>query len=282
MTLGLGIFLSSLFLGIIYIFVSTKDRWNWKKILFVWPLCIVLVVGVIGGAGFYIYNHYENKHKTYNRYIDIPLNAPESDLFFLKGHEYLKKDYTRDKSFVFYQYEIKDKYQFNVILKDNKIWRISCYSDTSYDCPSLNKIQIHDSANKVKERLGEPNHVSSNDDNTQRIWAYEQFNIYMMLSKGKINGIGIFEPSLGIPSENDIQGDFYDYNKYDFIDKNLTIIGVPTEIFDPNRDNDKKAKLFFELIDTSSDGDKIVWSEFIALRERKIKEQDSLKDKYSK
>ena len=50
MSLGLGIFLSSLFLGIIFLFVSTKDRWNWKKILFIWPLCFVLIVGVVGGA----------------------------------------------------------------------------------------------------------------------------------------------------------------------------------------------------------------------------------------
>jgi len=68
MTLGLGIFLSSLFLGVIYLFVVTKDRWNWKKILFVWPLIVILVVGVIGGGGFYIYNYCENKPITYDTY----------------------------------------------------------------------------------------------------------------------------------------------------------------------------------------------------------------------
>jgi len=37
MTLGLGIFLSLLFLGTIALFIATKDRWNWKKII-LWPL----------------------------------------------------------------------------------------------------------------------------------------------------------------------------------------------------------------------------------------------------
>ena len=31
MTLGLGIFLSAFFLGTIYLYGQTKDRWNWKE-----------------------------------------------------------------------------------------------------------------------------------------------------------------------------------------------------------------------------------------------------------
>ena len=271
MSLGLGIFLSSLFLGIIFLFVSTKDRWKWKKILFIWPLCFVLVVGVIGGTWFYIYNYYENKPKTsiYEAYLNIPLNASEAELIFLQGDEYKTKRYSEDNNNIHYLYITEDKNGINVRIKENKIWRISCYETTSYSCSSLNEIQIHDSANEVKEKLGEPSYVSISDDNTERVWAYEKFNIYMMLSKGQVDGIGIFEPILGIPKINDDKYDFTDYKNYEFSssENKLSIKGMP--LSEDEEDASKNNKLLLEIISNSSDGDEVVWSEYIALKEER-------------
>ena len=211
MSLGLGIFLSSLFLGIIFLFNATKDRWNWEKILLIWPLCFVLIVGVLGGAGFYIYNQYENKPKIYDTYLNIPLNASEADLIFLKGDENNYKNYTEDKSIELYAY-ISDDQDIFVRLKEGKIWRVSCYSDSSYNCRSLNRVNLHDSASVVRKKIGEPDSVSISDDNVERIWLYDKYNIYMILSKGKVDALGIFEPRLGIPYFNDVQFDFRDLN----------------------------------------------------------------------
>ena len=271
MSLGLGIFLSSLFLGIIFLFNATKDRWNWKKILLVWPLIVILVVGVIGGGGLYIYNQYENRLIVYDTYLNIPLNASEADVIFLIGDDYLQRSYNKDKSAVYISYFEEDIGQ-HIRFREDKIWRISCHSESSYSCPSLNRIRLHDSANEVKENLGEPDIVSVTDDNLERMWIYKKFNIYMMLSKGKVDSFGIFEPSLGIPELQDNQYDFRDLNQFKSGDKKITIKEIPL-IVDESSKSLIDLDLFNEIIDASSDGDKVVWGEYVALKEKNNKEQ---------
>ena len=101
---------------------------------------------------------------------------------------------------------------------------------------------------------------------------YERFNIYMTLSKGKIDGFGIFEPSLGIPVYGDIRHDFTDFHRLEFGDKKLTIKGFPN--FEDDEGKNKNSKLLLEIINTSSDGDEVVWTEYIALKEK----QDEAKE----
>ena len=52
MNLGLAIFLSAIFLGSIWLYYITKDRWNWKKIwmktLKYLGLIILLIAIIIG------------------------------------------------------------------------------------------------------------------------------------------------------------------------------------------------------------------------------------------
>jgi len=281
MTLGLGIFLSSLFLGIIYLFVSTKDRWNWKKILFIWPLYFVLVVGVIGGAGFYIYNYYESKTKIYDTYLNISLNASENDLIFIKGDGYDVKKYDSGKNniYIAYQENKKNEYTHNIRLKEGKVWRISCSSNRSYDCPPINKISLNYTTSEVEERLGKPDYESSNDDSTERLWVYERLNVYMNLKQGKIVSIGIFDPSLGLPKYADTKYVFIDLNQYG--DKKLTIKEIPLIVDEEGHEKVDK-NLLNEIKAASSEGDEVVWGEFVASREKKIKEQDSWTDKYTK
>lgn len=59
MELGTGIFLSTLFLGTIALFIATKDRWNWKKIL-LWPTLIIISTSAIIVAAYFIYERYQN------------------------------------------------------------------------------------------------------------------------------------------------------------------------------------------------------------------------------
>ena len=270
MSLGLGVFLSSCFLGIIFLFIATKDRWRWKKIIIL-PLCIVFVLGSIAGAGFYIYNLYEKKPKTYHAYQDIPLNASESDLIFLKGQNSYKK-YTKDKSTQVIAYTSEDKNIF-IRIKDDKVWRISCHSETSYDCSALNKTSLFDLAGDVKEKLGEPDHVHTSDDDTNRMWVFEKYNIYMMLSKGKVDSIGIFEPKLGIPEFNDVQYHFQDLT---FNDKKVKEIPIfenekGERVIDKSRLND--------VLAATAKGDEVIWSEYIALETKRAEALENIRER---
>jgi len=80
MSLGLGIFLSAVFLGIIALFLATRDRWNWRKIV-LRPICAVLVLSILGGIGFYVYN----RPKPQTSFWGISLDSTEADVKFTKG-----------------------------------------------------------------------------------------------------------------------------------------------------------------------------------------------------
>jgi len=80
MSLGMGIFLSSLVLGPIALIIGTKDRWNWKKIIS-WPFAGLIVIAL----GLLIYNTIKERPKVQASFWDISLGATESDVKFLKG-----------------------------------------------------------------------------------------------------------------------------------------------------------------------------------------------------
>ena len=65
MSLGMGIFLSSLVLGPIVLIIGTKDRWNWKKII-LWPFAgLILMV-----LELWIYNIIEQRPKVQTSFWD--------------------------------------------------------------------------------------------------------------------------------------------------------------------------------------------------------------------
>src|SRR5439155_10687384 len=92
MSLGLAIFLSALFLGIIALFIATKDRWNWKKLI-LWPLGISFGLLIFGGIGVYVYSlipyrpEVQDKPKpmVQDTFWDISLNMSKADVKFIKG-----------------------------------------------------------------------------------------------------------------------------------------------------------------------------------------------------
>lgn len=92
MTLGTGIFLAAIVMSLTVLFIATKDRWNWKKIL-LWPLGIC----VAGGLAMWGYIEYQKRFPAkpeptvHNSFWDIPLGATPDDVVFKKGKPTQKK-----------------------------------------------------------------------------------------------------------------------------------------------------------------------------------------------
>lgn len=85
MTVGTGIFLASVVLGGVVLFIATKDRWNWKKII-LWPLGVLLVLGVLGGGGTYLYLEWPLwGAQVQTTYWGISLGDSGGDVRFQKG-----------------------------------------------------------------------------------------------------------------------------------------------------------------------------------------------------
>src|SRR5262245_39529150 len=80
MTLGTGIFLSSLFLGLILLFWITKDRWRWSRII----LSLVGIIAIISG-GLYLYFNYQPPPTKLLEYADLKLGMRQSEVSYVKG-----------------------------------------------------------------------------------------------------------------------------------------------------------------------------------------------------
>lgn len=184
MSLGLGILLSSIFLGSVALFIGTKDRWNWKK-LTLWP------VGIIAGlcVAFYAYSLIEDRPKAEHGFWDIPLNARKSDVKFIKGEASEKEDLWR--------YITRDQNgnwstAYYVHFEEDKVWAISFYANGSSRWEAnIQGITIGDKIDVVRRKFGEPSHVSASDNELKRLYMYNLYNVVFELEKNEVVGIGI-------------------------------------------------------------------------------------------
>lgn len=103
MGLGTGIFLSAIFLGLVALFIATKDRWNWKKIA-LWPLGIIFAFSVIGGVSAYGYRLYNERLQVPTTFQGIQLGQTFDDAEFKLG-----KAQTRSEAIGKFLESIKDK-----------------------------------------------------------------------------------------------------------------------------------------------------------------------------
>lgn len=185
MSLGLGIFLSSIFLGWVALFIGTKDRWNWKK-LTLWPVGIIAALCV----ALWAYSLIEDRPKVEHAFWDIPLNASKSDVKFIKGEasereddmwRYITKDQSGNWSTAYY-----------VHFEEDKVWAISFYANGfSRWETNIQGIRIGDKIDVVRRKFGEPSHVSASNNELKRLHTYNLYNVVFELEKNEVVGLGI-------------------------------------------------------------------------------------------
>src|SRR5262249_27859269 len=142
-TLGTGIFLSSVFLGLVLLYWITKDRWRWSRIL----LWLVGSVGAIG-AGVYLYFTYQPPPTKLLEYADLKLGMRQSEVNYVKGQpanvykddpsqpgwaeiiEVSKLEQGKStEDFLAWSYPIGDSSRIDVNFDaDKKVKTIECYS----------------------------------------------------------------------------------------------------------------------------------------------------------
>jgi len=71
-------------LGVIGLFISTKDRWNWRKIIFRLVLVIAGLL-IFLGFGFYVYQSLSDRPEPQTSFWDVSLDSTKGDIKFFKG-----------------------------------------------------------------------------------------------------------------------------------------------------------------------------------------------------
>ena len=186
MTLGLGIFLSSLFLGTVALYLATKDRWRWRRI-------VLWVVGCTVGAclavaGFF---YYQSLPKVQTSFWDIPLGATKEDVLFIKGEPNQKNEEAKTWAFE------KSKCLYVVAFDKNRVKAVvaaDIASDASYSCLLLQGIGMGNGSNRVKRVFGEPTEVIESEDGLQRIFRYQKYKVGVTLRQNKVVNYMVYEP----------------------------------------------------------------------------------------
>lgn len=196
MTLGTGIFLSFLFIGIIALFIATKDRWNWKKII-LWPVITLISLAVIAGISYYTYKTISDRPKTQDSFWDISLNTTKEDIKFIKGepteitdkgnwvYKISQSDYTDDKSI------------YIITFRNDSVRYIMYFGSDWLSAPDLQGIWIKSNRDKLIEKFGKPSSIAHSADELERIISYEQYNVSFILKGNKVIAYGLYNPTYG-------------------------------------------------------------------------------------
>jgi|GEM_PF-3060197 len=191
MELGTGIFWSAIFLGMVALFIATKDRWNWKRIL-LWPLGVIATLVVVGMLIGYLSEQYRNRPKKLTELWGVSLTDTYSDVKFKKGEP--TKCIENDNWF--YKLNQTSEGFYAIRFKNDRV-RMITYVGPMYNGPSIPGVGHYDSPQELDKKLGPPSYVSRSKDELRRIYSYEKFNIVAEFKHGEIWGLGIYDPANG-------------------------------------------------------------------------------------
>lgn len=190
MNLGLSIFLSSLFLGIIILFIFTRDRWNWKKII-IKSVVIILVISLISGLAIFIGHKMSNAPKKMNEFLGISLTDTKDDILFLKGEP------TKITEEGYWDYEESN---FFIAFENNKVKYILCFANF----PFLQGIKMHSESKKVINKFGPPSSKDISPSKTIHCYWYKKYNVFFWLEQDRVIAFGIYNPEFGLIKFSDL------------------------------------------------------------------------------
>lgn len=203
MSLGLGIFLSSLFLGTVYLYVNTRDRWKWRRIV-KWVFAgLGSIALLLGGALAYelltTSASAANNPAVATSLGGVRLGERYSDVVFRLGEFQLDSEKAPEDDA---SYSREQGPQFGV---RNGLVSWIWMGCKQFDYTSgLNGIACEDTSEKISEKLGTDVRIQCYkklDDEkdrkfavTVRAYDYPQYGIRFYLAQNKVGAFRISSP----------------------------------------------------------------------------------------
>ncbi len=192
MTLGTGIFLGLLSMAAVWLYLSTRDRWKWRRIALISLGSIVVFFAALY-AWIEINSYVSNRPTSQTEFLGIKIGMTKGDVIFIKGQAKVDKD---DEDF--WVYESGDVAEL-VRFRDGRVRYVIGLSKTgeSYSIPTLQGISGYSTPADVEKKFGKPDFISIQDDQTRRLWNYNSFGLIFRFHKGQVDSVGIFNPAGG-------------------------------------------------------------------------------------
>jgi hypothetical protein len=194
-TVGTGIFLSSLFLGFIGLYIKTKDQWKWKRIG-AWIAGTVVFVSSVSALILYSGNIRNEVVLLLPAHAEtglwgVELGISEDDLFFLKGSPKSTSDGHKDTLWTkWHNYEGG----YRVATNAEGTVGLVIFKEARWADDGIQGIRIGDSLEVLIDKFGEPSTITKNkggDASKWRRYDYPNFGISFVLAKSKVSSYGV-------------------------------------------------------------------------------------------
>lgn len=194
MSLGDGVFGGMAFLGIIWLYVVTRERWRWRRII-LWVIGIALLPVICVGVWLGFERYTNSRPHTQTSLAGLQVGMLPADVIFHRGEPKQKGDdywlYASDDEKVAYLVRFKDG-------KTRALEALTRSGDSLY-LPPLQGISTDSTVDDVVAKFGQPDSVSIAADQARRWLSFSKYGVAFQLEKGKVITVGVFDPAAGPP-----------------------------------------------------------------------------------
>lgn len=207
MSIGTAVLISSLFIGVIILYVATKDRWQWSRAFRTVGLTLSLLIAAAGltGLGFYFWPALMPATIP-AQYAGIKLGMSQGEVLYIKGMpatvrgigsadpweeklthkiEQIPKG-KKVQDFGVWQYELSNAMLYVSFNKDrSQVFSILCIaSDFLGSCPEIGGIKVGSSEADVLRRFGRPDEAEIKE--MTKYMDYRQLGVVFGLMKESV------------------------------------------------------------------------------------------------
>ena len=197
MTIGSGLFLSALVLGLVILYVATKDRWKWRRLV-KWVVGIPVLLAVLGGVGIWGYTAYQDRPIAQDEFYGLKIGTPRADVRFAKGEPVSKDGSDRWTYNAGSGSAGAEAAAYLVKFNEDKV-RYILYTAGAAQIyhPDLHGFKLDSKYDAVLTKLGQPSNVAISKDGLERILSFENYQTFFIFRKGEVIAYGVYNTALG-------------------------------------------------------------------------------------
>ncbi len=192
MSVRAAVLLSAVFIGVVALYLETRDQWNWTKLMRRLILGLSLLVGGIGG---WIYWSSLPPSSPVSEFWGIALGASKSDVRFLKGEP---SEIVEPGTWVY----VADRSRAYSLVFGNtdEIIRILAVSGPGFGSgASLLGVRTGFGTQRLVDQLGEPSRVLRLPNDLRRAYLYTHLSAVFILEQSAVVSYGIYDVEAGDP-----------------------------------------------------------------------------------
>ena len=191
MNVRAAVLLSAVFIGVVALYLETRDQWDWTKLMRRLTLGLMLLVGGIAG---WIYWSSLPPTSPVSEFWGISLGASKSDVRFLKGEP---SEVVEPGTWV---YAPDRSRTYHLVFGDtDEVARILVSGSGVGSGAYLLGVRTGFGTQRLVDQLGEPSRVLRLSNDLRRAYLYSHLNAVFVLEQSAVVSYGIYDVEAGDP-----------------------------------------------------------------------------------